>query len=93
MTRHGMEVPASFEHRFAKLLEQAPNANTYDARNPGEVFRQYASWMTDKLDAAFEPSDSRSGLCYASADELVDDLRFWRMGYAAATAQVSPGHW
>ena len=78
ITERQARVPQAFRAALDKELAASGDAEAIRARNPGEAYRQYLTCMLRKLDAAiahFEKRERDGRPSYASADELILDLR------------------
>ncbi|MCA1853871.1 MAG: phosphoenolpyruvate carboxylase, partial [Beggiatoa sp.] len=82
IAEHAITVPASFAVSLAGQLADLPDGEAITRRNPGEVFRQFAFSMLEKLEAAF--GNPPKAWAYRSADALADDLRTLEQGLADA---------
>ncbi len=82
IAEHAITVPTSFAVSLAGRLADLPDGEAIARRNPGEVFRQFAFSMLEKLEAALgNPSEAWA---YHSADALADDLKTLEQGLADA---------
>jgi len=74
-------VSPSFREALDRALAASGDAEGIVARNPGEVFRQFLACMSLKLTGTISAvgsgrgGGSNGGRAYASADELIADLR------------------
>ncbi len=90
---HAVTLPAAFTLALERLLAETGRAEAIRARNPGEVFRQFATAMLDRLEVTIgaaereEPPAARPA-CYRDADELAADLRTMIAGLAGAGCQA-----
>lgn len=79
ITERRLEVPASFRTALERALDRSGAREAIVARNPGEVFRQFLGCMKLRLDATLAAAERDAlppeGQGYASADEMVADLR------------------
>ena len=79
ITERAVEVPAAFRAALDKALAGVPHGKEIVARNPGEIFRQYLACMMARLEGAMRHAESgdisRCSEGYATADELIADLR------------------
>ncbi|MGA7372248.1 MAG: phosphoenolpyruvate carboxylase [Methyloceanibacter sp.] len=79
ITERASPVPEGFRAELARELEASGEAVAIRARNPGEAYRQYLTIVSRKLDSTLartEGNDADSERpYYASADELILDLR------------------
>jgi phosphoenolpyruvate carboxylase len=79
ITERALEVTPAFRTALARALEGHPDGATIVARNPGEVFRQFLACMMHRLEGAILHAElgrtAPAGQGYASADELLGDLR------------------
>lgn len=79
VAQHAVDVPTEFRAALDGALAASGDAERIAARNPGEVFRQFAACMKRKLEATLaaaerEEPPARSGGAYGDADALVADL-------------------
>ncbi|MGH8577404.1 MAG: phosphoenolpyruvate carboxylase, partial [Gammaproteobacteria bacterium] len=82
IAEHAITVPASFAASLAGRLADLPDGEAIARRNPGEVFRQFAFSMLEKLEAAL--GNPPEAWAYHSADALADDLKTLEQGLADA---------
>jgi len=79
ITERALEVPAAFRTALEKALGTVPHGKEIVGRNPGEIFRQYLACMMARLEGAMRHAESgdpsRCSEGYATADELIADLR------------------
>jgi phosphoenolpyruvate carboxylase len=78
ITERQARVPESFLAELERELAASGEAEAIKARNPGEAYRQYLTCVARKLDATIARSEGReieARPAYASADELILDLR------------------
>ncbi|HSR91049.1 MAG TPA: phosphoenolpyruvate carboxylase [Gemmatimonadales bacterium] len=79
ITERAVEVPAAFRTALDKALASVPHGKEIVVRNPGEIFRQYLACMMARLEGAMRHAESgdisRCSEGYATADELIADLR------------------
>ncbi|HEY7026388.1 MAG TPA: phosphoenolpyruvate carboxylase [Gemmatimonadales bacterium] len=84
ITERAVEVPAAFRTALEKALAGVPHGKEIVARNPGEIFRQYLACMMARLEGAMRHAESgdtaRCADGYATADELIADLRVMMSG-------------
>jgi phosphoenolpyruvate carboxylase len=74
---HGTAVPPVFLERLRAELEASGERAAIEARNPGEVFRQFLTCMLRKLDRTLAATEGRRqspAAGYADPDQLVADL-------------------
>jgi phosphoenolpyruvate carboxylase len=89
ISERAVTVPEDFRRALDRALEASGDGSGIAARNPGEIFRQYLSCVVRRLDVtlegaeAFEIKQRRGG--YASADELLSDLKVLERGLEEAT--------
>jgi len=83
---HSVTVPATFLARLASALDRSGERAAIEARNPGEVFRQFLTCMLGRL----EPDAADA---YESPDQLVADLVASRTGSPAPAAPPSRAAW
>ncbi|MGH8470108.1 MAG: phosphoenolpyruvate carboxylase [Gammaproteobacteria bacterium] len=73
---HAVPVPRFFETALNTTLAQFEDQAVITRRNPGEVFRQFAACMLRKLEGTLAaPAAGNADPRYASADDLIDDLK------------------
>ena len=88
ITERALPVSETFRKALARALAESGHAAEIQSRNPGEVFRQYLACMTRRLDGALAHAERgcaappREG--YASAEELIADLRVVEDGLAGS---------
>ncbi|HEX2237266.1 MAG TPA: phosphoenolpyruvate carboxylase [Gammaproteobacteria bacterium] len=91
IAQHTVKVPESFHKALAEQLAASGAGEEIAARNPGEVFRQLATCMLRKLDGTIaadkEGSESAPQYRYATADELIEDLRTLEDGLLGARCE------
>ena len=99
IAEHAVDVPADFRAALDAALASTGEAEQIAARNPGEVFRQFAACVSRKLEAtlaAAERGERPPPDAYADADELIADLKTMERGLlgvrcdALARHQVKP---
>ena len=112
ISERAVRLSPVFRRRLQRLLREigtgAAGEHTFVERNPGEVFRQYASAVVVKLrntqaaaravsalqtDAVSEPSQRLPGSRYASADELIADLLAMEEGLERADCSDQAVRW
>ena len=83
---HGTAVPPVFLERLRAELEASGERAAFEARNPGEVFRQFLACMLRKLDATLAASERQQppAVGYVDPDQLVADLVALETGLAGA---------
>jgi len=69
--------------QLQKQLQQSGHGDRIEKRNPGEIFRQYAICIMEKLGATLKKS-SVSRNHYKSADEFITDLNNIQQGLIQA---------
>jgi phosphoenolpyruvate carboxylase len=80
IAQHAIEIPREFRAALGEALASSGDAARIAARNPGEVFRQFAACMKRKLEATLaaaergEPPPAGPGGGYEDADALVAEL-------------------
>ena len=82
ITKHAVNLSGEFEIALDRLLEETGQKKILSTRNPGEVFRQYATCMSLKMDGTAVKPDNGSGgaVRYDNADEFINDLRIMENG-------------
>jgi phosphoenolpyruvate carboxylase len=82
---HGTAVPPAFLQRLHAELDASGDRAAIEARNPGEVFRQFLACMLRKLDGTLAGAEQRRMRpAYAGADQLVGDFIALEAGLAGA---------
>jgi phosphoenolpyruvate carboxylase len=81
-TERAAPIAPQFREALTRLLAASGDADRIQRRNPGEVFRQYATCMLRRLDQALAGDETHHG--YTTADELIADLRTLEAGLVAA---------
>ncbi|HEU5169949.1 MAG TPA: phosphoenolpyruvate carboxylase [Gemmatimonadales bacterium] len=93
VSERAVEVPADFRRRLEQLLAASGDPGVA-ARNPGEVFRQYLSCMVRRLDTTIGVAERYQLEAppggYASADELLADLRVLERALGEAAPRIAP---
>lgn len=87
ITERQARVPDDFRAELERELVASGEAETIRARNPGEAYRQYLTCVARKLDATIARTEGRKidgRPSYASADELILDLRVLETALAEA---------
>lgn len=83
-----LQLPADFAETLNKRLKESGAGEEIAARNPGEVFRQFAVCMLRKLEATLDAdqhgAESAPTPRYATADEFITDLRTLENGLVGA---------
>ncbi len=91
VAQHAVEVPESFREALSKLLAASGAGEQIAARNPGEVFRQFTTCILRKLDATTaadrDGTETAPPNRYATADEMIEDLRTLEVGLAGARCE------
>ena len=88
---HALSLPEAFRKTVAEALRTARDGAALEARNRGEIFRQFLCCMLSRLDVTIshaereEPAPENSG--YANADRLMDDIDLMRDALGAGGAQ------
>jgi phosphoenolpyruvate carboxylase len=86
ITERAIEPGSGFRQGLERALAQVPDASSIVARNPGEVFRHYLAAMMVRLGGAITHAEqgrtAQAGQGYATADELLNDLRTVELGLA-----------
>jgi phosphoenolpyruvate carboxylase len=73
------EVPSAFITRIGEISEQTGKKGEQAIkRNPHEPWRQYINLMLMKLTNSREQDGCPGNVCYRSAKDMLDDLRFMR---------------
>ena len=78
ISENSVTVPPAFRTALRQLLAACTDGAGIAARNPGEVFRQYAACLLQKVEATIGGTPAG----YAAAEELVADLRTLEAGLA-----------
>jgi phosphoenolpyruvate carboxylase len=88
---HALSLPDSFRKTVAVALQTARDGEALEARNRGEIFRQFLCCMLARLDITIshaereQPAPEDSG--YPNADRLMDDIDLMRDALGAGGAQ------
>jgi phosphoenolpyruvate carboxylase len=88
---HALALPDSFRKTVAEALRTARDGEALEARNRGEIFRQFLCCMLSRLDVTIshaereQPAPEDSG--YPNADRLMDDIDLMRDALGAGGAQ------
>jgi phosphoenolpyruvate carboxylase len=101
IAQHAVDVPGEFRAALYAALAETGEGDRIAARNPGEVFRQFAACMTRKLEATLAAAERGerpppAPEAYADADGLIKDLETMERGLlgvrcdALARHQVRP---
>ena len=81
VAQHAVDVPANYRESLEERLNGIDGGAAIAARNPNEVFRQFAAYMLRKLDGTLErTTGSQTSAFYAHADELIADLQVLEQG-------------
>jgi len=80
-TERAAPIAPQFREALTRLLDASGDRERIERRNPGEVFRQYATCMLRRLD---QTMTEEAHAAYATADELIADLRTLEAGLVAA---------
>lgn len=82
VTRNAIKLPADFESALRKIISETGQSGQPASRNPGEVFRQYASCMLVKMEGTIARDRNKMVpvLQYNNADEYINDLRTLERG-------------
>lgn len=79
VAEHTITVPGYFRERLDKLLNDSGHRNTLETRNPGELCRQYACCMLNKINESIAACEQRrradTTAGYRNAEALLDDLK------------------
>ncbi len=89
IAKHSVKVPSSFIEALDANLRASGQGARIAARNPGEVFRQFAVCMTKKLQKTIDAAEQNRGpgaadYAYLSVQQLLDDLDTVMAGLQAA---------
>ena len=87
ISENAVTIPATFRAGLQRLLAACSSGDDIAARNPGEVFRQYAACLLQKVETTIA-----GGVGYAAPDELVADLKALEAGLAAISAALVRSH-
>ncbi|MBI2970377.1 MAG: phosphoenolpyruvate carboxylase [Gammaproteobacteria bacterium] len=80
---HAIAVPGTFRRELDRLLSETGSGETFNRRNPGELFRQFLSCMGIKLKGTVDTPGAASPR-YQSADEFLHDIRILEQGLVDA---------
>ncbi|HWA56659.1 MAG TPA: phosphoenolpyruvate carboxylase [Gemmatimonadales bacterium] len=87
ITERAIDPGPAFRQGLERALSLVPDGAGIVARNPGEVFRHYLACMLVRLNGAIEHAErgrtAPAAEGYASAEELIADLRTVELGLAA----------
>jgi phosphoenolpyruvate carboxylase len=97
IAQHAVDVPAEFRDALEAALAEAGDGERIAARNPGEVFRQFAACMTRKLDATLAAAERGerpppAPEAYADADSLIADLQTMERGLVGVRCDALARH-
>jgi phosphoenolpyruvate carboxylase len=88
VTERAVPVAAEFQEALARELTASGDGERIRRRNPGEVYRQYASCMLRRLDVTLTSAErqelARDAGGYPSAEHLIGDLRTLEAGLTGA---------
>ena len=96
VANHMTELSASFSAALERALAESGRGEEIAARNPGEVFRQFAACMLQKVEAAITRmagGESVEASGYRDPAQLVADLRVMEQGLAEANCQALAEEW
>ncbi|HSB54095.1 MAG TPA: phosphoenolpyruvate carboxylase [Gemmatimonadales bacterium] len=86
ITERAIDPGPAFRQGLERALAQVPDGAAIVTRNPGEIFRHYLAAMTARLNGAIAYAEqgrtAPTGQGYATADELLNDLRTVELGLA-----------
>jgi phosphoenolpyruvate carboxylase len=88
---HALALPDSFRKTVAEALRSVRDGAALEARNRGEIFRQFLCCMLARLDITIsqaereQPALENTG--YPNADRLMDDIDLMRDALGASGAQ------
>ncbi|RED44250.1 phosphoenolpyruvate carboxylase [Aestuariispira insulae] len=77
---HGIEFPDDFKRDLERLLDLCGSGDMIVARNPGELFRQYATAMKRRVESMLNARGDDDVMPYKDADEFAQDLRVLEKG-------------
>jgi phosphoenolpyruvate carboxylase len=90
ITERAVEVSAEFRAALERALAASGDGPGIATRNPGELFRQYLACMMLRLEGALwsaqSPVQDRDPIRYATADELIADLRSMELALEASSS-------
>ncbi len=89
VAEHAIEIDAAFITALDRILDDSGNRSTVEQRNPGEVFRQYAACMGERMRATLRAAEHRArpaagAFAYRDADQFIADLRYLHAGLDAS---------
>ena len=88
---HALALPDSFRTAVAEAIRATPDGEVLEARNRGEIFRQFVSCMLARIEVTigYASASSRApeNRGYRNADQLMDDIDLIRNALAAGGAQ------
>lgn len=71
ISKHAIDVSEEFFQRLTDLANTLYEDDFLKKRNPGEIFRQYATCLVAKIDATAEETENK----YNSVEDFISDLR------------------
>ena len=82
---HAVEVDGAFTVALDRILADSGERAAIERRNPGEVFRQYAACMLDRMEATLRATEQRArpaagAFAYRDADQFITDLTYLSNG-------------
>ncbi len=93
IAQHAVVVPAPFAALLADSLNRSGDGDAIAKRNPGEVFRQFATCIRRKLEATLSAVERDTTIlttfAYFNPDQMVDDLKAMEQGLIEARCEGS----
>ncbi len=96
VAKHTIELSNSFIAALDRALAESGRGEEIAARNPGEVFRQFAACMLQKVETAIsrmEDDEAIEAPEYRDPAHLVADLLVMEQGLAEANCQALAKEW
>ena len=76
IAKTNIRVTKDFEKLLNEKLEEVKSVADLSTRNPGEIFRQYVSYMLIKIKGTLDTAEGHfSGIRYTDADDFINDLK------------------
>ncbi|MFO1435072.1 MAG: phosphoenolpyruvate carboxylase [Gammaproteobacteria bacterium] len=92
IARHAIQVPPNFAVMLSENLQRSNDGENIAKRNPGELFRQFATCIKKKLDATLSAverdSTIHTNFAYFTPQQMVDDLRAMEAGLVEARCEA-----
>ena len=95
ITERAAVISPAFREALARQLERSGQGDAIARRNPGEVFRQFLTCVLRRLDATLVRAErgesAPEAAAYATADDLIADLRALEAGLGDARCATAAG--